>query len=131
MTIIVEQLPFEPIITATFREPMDYHKEVGAAFYKVIELRDAIVGFPKYYVIFNLTEVKPSFSDIVYSLSESRIASSRRKADFPVSPHLVGGGGLLDLVSKAMKQRQYGEYALPIHSTLQEALDAIHAEMRK
>jgi len=130
MTVTVEKLPDGPIIVVTFREPMDYHTEVGPAFHKIVEIRETITGFPKYYVIFDLAAIKPGFSDVVHSLSESRIASSQRRPDFPVNLHLVGHGRLLELVTEAMKQRQYGEYAFPLHLTLQEALDAIRDDMR-
>lgn len=129
MPIHVEKQPVEPIIVANFTEPVDYYSEIAGMFARILELRDTIQGGHKYYVIVDLCGLKPNFNEIVYSLSEARRASMKRRPDLLVSLHLVGSGTLFEMVANALSQRQYGGYAAPLHLTAAQALEAIHAEI--
>jgi hypothetical protein len=129
MPIVVERLPGEPIIVATFAEPMNYNVEVPAMFARILELRDTIEGSPKYYVVIDISAVKPGFSDIMMSLGEVRKASAKRRAELPISPHLAGTGDFFSMLSKAMNQAQYGGYTAPLHTSAAEALSVIRAEI--
>ena len=129
MTIVVEKLPDEPIITAIFSEPMNYVAEVPAMFARILEIRDTIQGSPKYYVIISMTGIKAGFTDIVFSLNEARKTGQRRNPAMPVSLHLVGQGDLFEMVASALGQRQYGGYAAPLHMSLDEAFAAVRAEI--
>jgi hypothetical protein len=131
MTVLVEKSSEEPIITATLTEPMDYYKEMPLMFARILELRDTIQGCPKYYTIIDMTGIKADFSEIVFSLGEARKTSQKRRADLPISLHLVGSGDLFEMVANALAQIQYGGYAAPLHKTRGEALVAIHADMAK
>ena len=130
MTITVERLPNEPIILATFSEPMTYNPEVPEMFERILELRETIVGSPRYYVLIDLSQVKPGFNDIMFALSEVRKASAQRRADMPISLHLAGEGDLFNLFSKFMSQTQYGSYVAPIHSNVSAALENIRAQIK-
>ena len=130
MTINVEALPGEPIIIATFEEPMDYHQDAPWMFQRFIELRDTdLEGYSRYYTIIDTNGVKAGFSDIVATLGESKAAREKRRADRPVTLALVGSGALMDLASKAMGQSQYGGYGMRLYTSLDAALDAIRAEL--
>lgn len=130
MSIVVEKLPGEPIIVATLSEPMNYAKEIPTMFSRILEIRDTIVDSPKYWLIIEMSRIKPDFDDIMFSLGEARKASKQRRPDMPISLHMVGFGGLFKMVANAMSQHQYGGYAItPLHLSLSEALDAIHAEI--
>lgn len=129
MTITVNRLPDGPIIVATYREPMDWHKEVPEMFEQIFTLRDTFEGCPKYYVIIDVSAVKVGFSEMVTALGEVRSASKRRRADMPIQLSMVGSGTLIQFASKALGQQQYGEYHTPLHASLDEALHAIRADI--
>jgi len=130
MTITVERLPEEPIIIATFVEPMDYHQDTPWMFQQFIELRDTeLEGYSRYYTIINTNGVKSGFSDIVFMLGESRAARQNRREDRPVSLALVGSGGLMEMAAKAMGQSQYGGYGMRLYTSLDTALVDIRAEL--
>ena len=129
MTIQVDKLPKEPIIIAAFINPVDYQTQVPAMFARILELRDAIVDSPRYYVIIDMSHLKPGFGDIVFSLGEARKASMLRRPDIVISLHLVGSGDLFEMVAGALSQMQYGGYGAPLHKSIEEALAAVRAEI--
>ena len=131
MTINVEKYPDEPIIVASMKEPMDYYQEMPVMFARILELRDSIQGFPKYYVIIDMTGMKVDFSEVVFSLSEARKASQKRRPEFPMRLHLVGSGELFEFAANALAQTQYGEYNAPLVNNIEDALDAIRADLGK
>ena len=98
MTITVERLPGEPIIVATFTEPMNIQDEAPRMFQRFIELRDTeLESYPRSFTIIDANESKLGFSDIVFVLGESRAAREQRREDRPVSLSLVGSGWLIEL----------------------------------
>lgn len=131
MTITIEKHPDEPIITATMAEPMRFFKEIPEMFARILELRDTIQGFPRYYVIVDMTGIKAGFTEIVFSLGEARKASQKRHPEFPVKLHLVGSGELFEMVANALSQIQYGGYSAPLHTNMEEARNAIRVDQRK
>jgi hypothetical protein len=130
MSITIEKLPDEPIVTVVFKDPVNFYAEVAPAFARIVEIRDNLVGVSKYYMIVDLTGIKPSFGDIVHTLGEARKAGEHRRADLPANMHLVGRGELFEMVANALGQRQYGGYSAPLHRTYEEALSAIRADIR-
>ncbi len=131
MTIVVQRCPDEPILVASMEEPMDFYQEIPTMFAQILKLRDTIQGCPKYYVIIDMARIKADFSEIVFCLGEARKASQKRRADFPIGLHLVGGGEIFEMVAHALAQIQYGGYAAPLHATAEEAMKAIQTEIRK
>ncbi|MCJ7432003.1 MAG: hypothetical protein MUO77_00805 [Anaerolineales bacterium] len=129
MPITVEKLSGEPIIVATFTEPMNYIAEVPSMFSRILELRDTIEDSLKYWVIIEMSGIKPDFDDVMFSLGEARKASKQRRSDMPISLHMVGTGGLFKMIASAMSQHQYGEYTTPLHLSLSEALDVIRTDI--
>jgi hypothetical protein len=131
MTITVEKYPNDPIIVATMKEPMDFYQQIPDMFARILELRDNLQGYKKYYVIINMTGIKADFSEIVFSLGEARKTSQKRRPDMAISLHLVGAGDLFEMVANALSQIQYGGYTAPLHASSEEALKAIRSEMEK
>jgi hypothetical protein len=129
MTISVETLLDGPVILASYQEPMDWHKEIPEMFEQVLALRNTFEGCPKYYLIIDVSAVKVGFGEVVFTLGEVRAASKKRRADMPISLSFVGTGSLVEFTSKAMQQYQYGEYRVPLYTTLDKALDAIRADV--
>ena len=130
MTITVERMPEEPIIIATFVEPVDFRLETPPMFQQFIELRDTeLEGYSRYYTIIDTNGVKAGFSDIVFTLGETRAAREKRREDRPVTLILVGSGGLMELASKAMGQSQYGGYGMRLFTSLDDALESIREEL--
>ena len=128
MTVAVEKLQDQPVILASFSEPVNYDKDFPSMFARILELRDTLQGFAKYYTVIDLTGLKPSFSELVFSLGEARKASKQRRADLPNEIHLVGSGDLFEMASKALSQMQYGGYSAPLHASVEEALKAIRGK---
>lgn len=131
MTIHIEKYPDEPIIFVSMVEPMDYYQEVPDMFTRILELRDTIEGYSRYYVIMDMTGIKPNFSEIVFSLSHARKASQKRRSEFPMVLNLVGAGELFELVANALAQAQYGEYTAPLQTSVEKALAAVRADIEK
>lgn len=130
MTIKVEQLPGEPILVATFAEPMDFHEDTPRMFQQFIERRDTdLVGYSRYYTVIDTTHVRIGFSDIVTTLGESRLASQQRREDISVTLILVGSGRLMELATKAVGQNQYGNYGMRLFTSLDEALEIVREEL--
>ena len=132
MPITVELLPDEPIIVATMREPINYTEETPPMFTQMIELRDKELAgkFNKYYVIIDMQGIKPSFSEIVFSLNEARKTGANRLPNLSMTLNLVGSGDLFEMVANALGQTQYGEHKAPLQPTLEKALEAIRADIK-
>ena len=132
MTLHIEKLPDAPIIVATLSDPMDFYQEIPQMFARILELRDTLQPVPpKYYPVIVMTGIKAGFTEIVFSLGEARKTSQKRRPDTAASVHLVGAGDLFEMVANALGQRQYGGYAAPLHSSKEEALSAIRAELAR
>lgn len=130
MTTIVEKLSDGPIIVATFHEPMDWHQDATQMLDQLVELRDTkIEECPRYYAIIDLSAVKVGFSDVVMALGALRRVGEKRKRDMPAYVSLVGSGSILQLISQAVGQQQYGEYHVQMHTDKGKALDGIRADI--
>jgi hypothetical protein len=130
MTITVERLPGEPIIVATFVEPLNIQDDVPRMFQRFIELRNTeLEDYSRSFTIIDANDAKLGFSDIVFVLGESRAAREHRREDRPVSLSLVGSGWLIELAAKAMGQSQYGGRGMRMYTSVDAALEAIRAEL--
>lgn len=128
MAIMVEKLPDEPIITVTFENPINYMAELPEAFDAILMLRDTITTSPRYFAIFDVSQVSPGFSEIVLTLGEAKRASKMRRHDLPLSLSIVGSGRLIEMAANAMEQVQYGAYQMPLFTSLDQALAAARAQ---
>ena len=77
----------------------------------------------------DVSAVKVRFGEVVLTLGGVRKASKRRRPDMPISLSLVGSGNLVRLASKAMGQKQYGEYRVNLYASLDRALDDVRADI--
>ena len=127
MTVVVEQYQDQPIIIATISEPVDYRQDIPDMFTCILELRDTLKSYSKYYTIVDVTGIKPNFSELLFSLGEARKASQKRRPEFPNEIHMVGSGELFEMAANALSQIQYGGYTAPLHANVEEALNAIRA----
>ena len=127
MTVVVEQYQDHPIIIATISEPVDYRQDIPDMFTRILELRDTLKSYSKYYTIVDVTGIKPNFSELLFSLGEARKASQKRRPEFPNEIHMVGSGELFEMAANALSQIQYGGYTAPLHANVEEALNAIRA----
>jgi len=130
MPIIVERLPDEPIIIATFHDPIDFKAESARMFQQFIDIRDSeLEGFTHYYTIIHTNGARTGFSDIVLMMGESRIARQQRREDMTISLILVGSGALMEMATKAVGQNQYGNYGMRLFTSLDEALEIVREEL--
>ena len=107
MTVTVEKLQGEPIVVATFTEPLDaaqdtrtFNREIGI----LAEQMDEPI-----YLVADLTAVDIGFSDAVLGLAEA----ARGEMAFFKNPQLkhvvlVGLSGFLSTLTNWAKQAQYG-----------------------
>jgi hypothetical protein len=129
MTITVNKQSDGPIVVASCREPVNWQQESVKMLEQIVELRDSIDGYPRYYVVIDLSEIKIGFADIVMALAALRRANEKRRRDMPASVLIIGSGQLAQIASQAVNQQQYGEYRVQMHTSLDKALDTIRAEI--
>ncbi len=125
MSIHVEKLQNEPIITVTFEEPINYLAEVPEAFDAILMLRGTITGSTRHYVILDISQIKAGFSEIVLALGEEKRASMLGRHDLPLSLAVVGSGFLSEKAATAIERAQVEAYQIPLFASLDQALAAI------
>jgi len=125
MSIHVEKLRNEPIITVTFEEPINYLAEVPEAFDAISMLRGTITNNIRHYVIFDISRIKAGFSEIVLALGEEKRASILGRADLPLSVAVVGSGRLSEMTAPTVEKAQVDAYQIPLFASLDQALAAI------
>lgn len=125
MSIHVEKLRNEPIITVTFEEPINYLAEVPEAFDAILMLRDTITDGARPYVIFDISRIKAGFSEIVLALGEEKRASMMWQPDLPLSVAVVGSDGLNETAATTVEKGQVDAYQIPLFASLDQALAAI------
>lgn len=130
MTMTIKKLPDNPIILASFHEPMDWHQDATNMLDQLIELRDqSIGGCPRYYVIIDLSAVKFGISDVVMALAALRRINIKRRPEMPANVSLIGSGNFMQLVAQAIGQQQYGEYQVQMYTSMDKTLESIHADI--
>ncbi|MBN1427667.1 MAG: hypothetical protein JXB07_04725 [Anaerolineae bacterium] len=129
MAVIINKLSDGPILVATCEEPVDWHQDANKLLDEIVELRDKIEGSYRYYVVIDLSAAKPGFGDTVIALGALRRANEKRRKDMPATVFVVGSGPLIQIVSQAIGQQQYGEYRVQMHTSLDKALDTIRSEI--
>lgn len=129
MPVTVTRVPDTPIITAVLEPPFNVRDEAPEMFQAFINIRDTIEGYDRYFVVIDASQITFGFSEIVGFLGESRAARQQRRDDMPVSVAIVGTGALVEMATNALSQQQYGGYKVRLFTSLDDALDAIHAEL--
>ena len=72
----------------------------------------------------------PIFSAVVRGLAFETQQMAGTSSDPRLTPMFVGKGKDVKLIVEALKQKQYGEYHVPLFLTLDEALEHIYNEMK-
>lgn len=115
----IKRLPDEPIIVATWIEPVDIQKEFPQKFAEV----DALIGADEEVcVVDDLTNLKIDFSTLVSGMAAQRAKIPGAPFDPRIHSILVGSGTLWELASKGARQLQYGKLDIPLFPSLEEAL---------
>ena len=122
MPITVEPIPNEAILLATFTEPFSPNPHIREMFLAVAELRDELPG-SAFCILVDVRAVKTGFGDMVMTLGEVRQAiKTAPESDRDVVLAMIGSGGLIELAANAMKQAQYGNWTMPLFSSLEDAI---------
>jgi hypothetical protein len=109
---------------------VDWHQDATQMLEQLVALRDATIeGCPRYYAIIDLSTVKVGFSDVVMALGALRRVNQKRRPDMPAYVSLVGSGSILQLISQAVGQQQYGEYHVQMYTDMDKALGNIHIDI--
>ena len=126
MSIQIEQIPGECIITAAVNEPFNPENDISTMFAQFIHIRQTIDGPTALIIDLNNTNNAPdAFSRVVLTLAEAaRGIRASKQAQLAGPPILifVGSGSLADLVTQAVEQEQYGGAKAHLCATQEEAL---------
>ncbi len=124
----VKRLHNEPIVVVTWDSPY-----IAAEIEKVCDDTDACIrpDETRVWVIEDFRQFKVDFSGIVMAMAIQRRKRPGAAGDPRLRTLLIGSGMLFELVSKGAKQLQYGGIEAPLYSTLDEALAAARAEIKK
>jgi hypothetical protein len=117
---IIDKLPNEPIIIATYTKDQPPAEAINEVIQYTAQLLDEVEGV--IYCIEDLTEADITFGNAVQAMAAvtKKLPGSAR--DPRVKMLLVGAGSLLDFSAKAFRQMQYGELQIPLYSSIEEAL---------
>ena len=129
MRYTVERLSNEPIIVVVIGT--DY--AVGKHFLELAQLVDSKVGKDEtgVYAIFDITEMKMSFGDLVIAMSNQSQKAPGALADPRLNTLIVGSGDLVKLGIQAFQQEQYGNLNFRLFTSVDEALKYAREELKK
>lgn len=120
MPINVERLPDQPILVVEALEPLDIAAETPAMIDRVAQEVGATSG--KLYIIYDASDLKIAFSDMLFGLAEHAHRSEGSVRDTHTVTIVVGTDEMLKLAVEALKQPQYGEVSLPMFDSRDKAL---------
>lgn len=120
MAVKFEKLPSEPILLATFTDPLDATADTRILNETVAQTLSEMDG--ALYLIADLSDASIGFSDIVIGLG----AASRGDMAFFRAERLkmvtVGVGELVTRVAQFAQQKQYGNFGSVVLPTVEDAL---------
>jgi hypothetical protein len=112
MTVVVEQLPGEPIFIATFGQPFSSSQDVREMFETVMPLRLTLKQPVALILDLSVTISDPrAFSQLVLGMGEAAAQIRVNKLDENLSPPrliFVGKGEYVKIAAAAMDQAHYG-----------------------
>jgi hypothetical protein len=118
--VSAEHLPNEPILI------IKLYKEyvVGRDTAEMLSTVNSQIGENEsgLYSIYDLTEMKMSFGDLVMALSNQAQKAPGAMADPRVTTVIVGSSELVKFGVEAFKQEQYGNLKFPLFESVEEAL---------
>ncbi|NDJ55368.1 MAG: hypothetical protein GYB68_20035 [Chloroflexi bacterium] len=128
----IEQIGDAPIIVCSFKAPVDIIRDPFDAHADVVAIVEAQGFTPPIYVIAELSEVKPNFSDLVIGMANSisHVRDGRSVWDPDFTNILVGTAPLLKLLANSMGQKQYGHIPVHVFETLEEAIAFASEDLR-
>jgi hypothetical protein len=123
MPITIEPRPQERILLTTYDQPFDADIDVGQAVVAINEFAPKVEG--AFFVLVDLRRVDLPFGGLVMALGTLR--------HLPDGVHfvIIGSGDMVTLAAEAAKQKQYGEYRIPVFATPEEALNHVANERKR
>lgn len=128
MALTVERIANEPILIATItgHVSVDVIKEMFAESAKLADE----MAVPTIWRVTDVTDIEATFTDLVLILGEAaKTAPPGSPADPRFHGSLVGSHQLVQMYSKAIKQKQYGQLNIPVFSDMDTALASIRAQI--
>jgi hypothetical protein len=121
MSYRLEQLPDEPIIVLSLLSDSSLREQISdSAEEATLLIEEAAEEWV--YLIYDVRNLRPNFSDLVGALGQATKATNLFK-----NPRLrtvvVGSGPLVEMGVKALSQEQYGGRPAPLFETVEEAID--------
>lgn len=129
MRYTVERLPDSPIVVVIIGK--DY--SIGKDFPELAKTVDSKIDRDEtgVYAIFNITEMKMSFGDLVIAMSNQSQKAPGALADPRLNTIIVGSGELVKLGIQAFQQEQYGSLKFPLFTSVEDALKYVREELKK
>ncbi|NDJ54669.1 MAG: hypothetical protein GYB68_16500 [Chloroflexi bacterium] len=120
----VEKLPDEPIIIVTVTESSDVESVAAAC--------DAIIGdkLGPFYRINDFSAFSFTFSGLMVGMAAETTRLPGSLSDPRIKPVFVGTSDMVKLGSQAGRQEQYGELAILLFATLEDALQHIRLQLQ-
>lgn len=121
----LEKLPGEPVLVFTIWGDFDLAKNQAQIAQKVAQLIAEIDG--DYYMIDDYSGLSNvNFGDMVAVMAEQSKQDLTGSVNDPRAHHvLVGSNSLIEFAAKSFNQEQYGGVALPIFTSLDDALNHV------
>jgi len=129
MKVTAKRLPNEPILIIKLYK--DY--VVGRDTAEMLSTVNGQIGADEsgLYSIYDLTEMKMTFGDLVMALSNQAQKAPGAMADPRVTTVIVGSSELVKFGAQAFQQEQYGNLKFPLYESVDEALKYAREQLAK
>ncbi|MDX1994668.1 MAG: hypothetical protein SF029_19955 [bacterium] len=116
----VTRVPNEPIVVLEVSSPFDMITDLPAVFADIAKAKAGVASLT--YCLYDVRNLQITFSDVVMGLAAHTKGEPGSVSDPTIRVILIGSDELLRLASEALKQEQYGQIALPMYATYDEAI---------
>lgn len=127
MTVTLEKMPNEPIVTATLSGEVTI-AEMEEMYAKCAEI---IKEVGRIYRITRLDNTTTGFMDILKILQAAGKGNPGSSSDPNVGVIFLGSGSLIQLITNTMRQPQFAGVQLPIFQSMEDTLTYIRYDMDK
>ncbi len=129
LKVTAQHLPNEPILIIKLYRDYVVGKDTAEMLSTVNEqIGENESGL---YSIYDLTEMKMSFGDLVMAMSNQAQKAPGAMADPRVTTVIVGSSEMVKLGVQAFQQEQYGNLRFPLYESVEEALKYAREQLAK
>jgi hypothetical protein len=122
MPYTIEQLPGEPIILATYTNPLNFAQDFRQARDEIYALSKTIPG-STVYLIHNARDLRVSVNDLYSGIvAVFKPEELKRERDARLHAIGVGAGSVVEFGVDVIKQTRFGGIEIELFETFEEAL---------